>query len=123
MQLLTNELRAKLPKLYAQEDNTNPTVYIKFFTPDAAWTWYVTEGQEEDHDFTFFGYTHGHCLEAGHFSLRELLSTRGPSGLAVERDLHFDPAPRSEVKKRERLEGHPESRNHAGSLPHFSEKE
>jgi hypothetical protein len=39
MKLLTAELRASLPPLYAQEKNTDPTVHAKFFTPDSQWTW------------------------------------------------------------------------------------
>lgn len=104
MQLLTEELRAQLPGIYAQAEDPNPTVYAKFFTPDANWTWFATEGQEDEEDFTFFGYVKGHCLELGYFSLKELLSVRGPMKLPIERDLHFEPAPWSEVKKRERLE-------------------
>ena len=33
MKLLTDELRAQLPALYAQEKETDPMVYAKFFTP------------------------------------------------------------------------------------------
>lgn len=104
MQLLTEELRAQLPGIYAQADNPDPTVHAKFFTPDAGWTWFVTEGQETEEDFTFFGYVNGHCLELGYFSLKELLLARGPMKLPIERDLHFEPAPWSKVKRRERLQ-------------------
>jgi hypothetical protein len=101
MELLTQELRASLPKLYAQEKNKDPTVHVKFFTPDAGWTWFATEGQAEDDDFIFFGYVIGHEREWGYFSLNELSSIRGPYNLPVERDLHFQPGPMSEVLKRE----------------------
>ena len=46
MELLTAELRKRLPPLYAQEKNKDPIVHIKLFTPDSSWTWYVTEGSE-----------------------------------------------------------------------------
>ncbi|MGH9428011.1 MAG: DUF2958 domain-containing protein [Terriglobia bacterium] len=105
MQLLTAELRAQLPTLYAQDNTDNPIVYAKFFTPDSSWTWYVMEGQQEEDGFLFFGYVNGHCLEAGYFMLSQLESVRGPMKLPIERDLHFKPGPWSEVKKRERLEG------------------
>lgn len=104
MQLLTAELLTQLPAIYAQTENPDPIVYAKFFTPDAGWTWFVTEGQEDEDDFTFFGYVKGHCLELGYFSLKELLSAQGPMKLPVERDLFFESAPWSEVKKREGLE-------------------
>jgi hypothetical protein len=54
MKLLSEELRATLPPLYAQEGNTNPIVHAKFFTPDSNWTWFVTEGSAEEDDFIFF---------------------------------------------------------------------
>lgn len=88
MELLTQELRAKLPKLYAHED-TPPSqvpVVVKFFTPDGAWTWYATEFDGVD---TFFGFVSGHERELGYFSLAELRAARGPMGLPIERDLHY----------------------------------
>jgi hypothetical protein len=72
MELLTAGLRAQLPAIYAQAEVPDPVVYAKFFTPDAGWIWYVTEGQADEDDFTFFGYVKGQCLELGYFSLKEL---------------------------------------------------
>lgn len=114
MQLLTTELLAQLPAIYGQTENPDPMVYARFFTPDSGWTWYVTEGQEDEDDFTFFGYVRGHCLEMGYFSLKELLLARGPMNLPVERDLLFTPAPWSEVKTRERLEDACEAKGDCG---------
>ena len=99
MELLTAQLRQCLPPLYSQEKNSNPIVYAKLFTPDSSWTWYVTEGSEEQGDFIFFGYVFGLDEEWGYFSLAELKTVRGPLGLAIERDLHFKAAPFSEVEK------------------------
>lgn len=93
MQLLTEELRAQLPKLYEQENVSDPIVHIKFFTPDSNWTWFVTEGQEEDDDFRFFGYVIGMEAEWGYFLLSELQAARGPLRLPIERDLYFEPCP------------------------------
>lgn len=116
MQLLTEELRAQLPGIYGQTENPDPTVYVKFFTPDSNWTWFVTEGQQEEDAFICFGYVNGHCLELGYFSLDELQSVRGPNGLPIERDLYFEPAPWSEVKKREGLAGVAEVEEQCGCL-------
>ena len=102
MKLLTAELRASLPSLYAQEKSTDPTVHAKFFTPDSQWTWYVTEGSEEDGDFRFFGFVCGMDDEWGYFVLSELESVRGPLGLPIERDLYFEPGPFTKVMARER---------------------
>jgi hypothetical protein len=99
MQLLTEEIRARLPPLGGQEGVEDPIVHVKFFTPDAGWTWYATEGSPEEDDFVFFGYVLGVEAEWGHFSLAELQSVRGALGLPVERDLYFRPCPVSQVMK------------------------
>jgi hypothetical protein len=100
MKLLTKELRAQLPPLYAQEKTEDPTVYLKFFTPDSNWTWFVTEGSPDEDDFRFFGFVYGDFGEWGYFMLNTLEAIRGPIGLPIERDLGFKPAPWSEVKAR-----------------------
>lgn len=104
MKLLTAELRQSLPPLYAQEHCKDPVVHIKFFTPDANWTWYATEGSEKEGDFIFFGYVIGLESEWGYFALSELEAARGPLGLAVERDLHFTPTPVGTIRE---IIGHP----------------
>jgi hypothetical protein len=95
MELLTQEVRKRLPPLGAQEDAPDPIAHVKFFTPDAGWTWYATEGGQEGEDFVFFGYAIGVEPEWGYFSLSELESVRGQLGLPVERDLYFTPQPMS----------------------------
>lgn len=104
MELLPAEVRAELPKLYSQEGNRDPIVHLKYFTPDSSWTWYATEGEEDEGDFRFFGLVLGFEREWGYFVLSELESARGPLGLPIERDLHFTPAPLSEVLRREGYE-------------------
>ncbi len=101
MELLPAEVRAGLPKLYAQEGNRDPIVHVKYFTPDSGWTWYATEGEEVKGDFRFFGYVIGMEREWGYFVLSEFESARGLLGLPIERDLYFTPSPLSEVLKRE----------------------
>jgi DUF2958 family protein len=97
MKLLTEELRAQLTTLYAQENEKDPIIHAKFFTPWTSWTWLVTEGSQEEDDFIFFGYVIGLEAEWGYFSLRELESVRGPGGLSIERDLYFTPKRKSEI--------------------------
>jgi len=112
MMLLTKANRRSLPKLYSQENVKDPTVQVKFFTPDSNWTWFATEGsyvcpEHGNYDcsecpqpwsnFLFFGLVHGFEKELGYFSLSELESAVGPMGLHVERDLYFDPIPLSQV--------------------------
>ncbi len=89
MELLPGELRALLPPLYSQEKlGGNAIAPIKFFTPDAHWTWYPTEFDGDD---LFFGLVSGNELEIGYFSLSELESVRGRLNLPIERDLYFEP--------------------------------
>ena len=66
-----------------------PMVYAKFFLPGTGWTWYVTEGSEQEGDFLFFGFVFGLESEFGYFLLSELESVRTKLGFPVERDLHF----------------------------------
>lgn len=88
-QLLTKELRAKLPPLYANEElGMKALALVKFFTPDSGWTWYASEFDGEN---TFFGLVIGHEIELGYFSLSELEEARGPLGLPIERDFYFKP--------------------------------
>ena len=104
MQLLTAELRARLPALYAQEKNDHQTVFCKFFSPWSDWTWFATEGSPRGDDFIFFGYVIGFEEEWGYFSLCELESVRGPVGLSIERDLHFRAGSFPDVLARHRRE-------------------
>lgn len=65
MELLAEEIRGKRPKLYSQENNPNPIVHVKFFTPWSNWTWYVIEGEpvldenRNKEDFLFYGLVTG----------------------------------------------------------------
>jgi len=102
MELLPDDLRASLPRLYSQEKIADPVVHAKFFTPDSNWTWFVTEGEADEEDFRFFGFVCGQEEEWGYFMLSELEFARGPLGLAIERDLHFKTEPFSEVIARYR---------------------
>ena len=97
MKLLTKELRRSLPKLYSTENITDPEAQVKFFTPDANWTWYLFE--YEDATKTAFGFVVGLENELGYFNLDELESLRGPLGLAVERDISFVATKLTELKK------------------------
>jgi hypothetical protein len=109
VKLLTKDLLKKLPVLYSQEDNPDPMVMCKFFTPDAGWTWYAIEGSpvdangyydtdKEKVDFVFFGLVAGLEVELGYFSLSELKSIHGKYGLPVERDRYFQPTRLSAIK-------------------------
>jgi hypothetical protein len=98
-EFFTDEVRNALPPLYAQEKEKDPIVHLKLFCPWNQWTWFATEGEQQDDDFICFGYVIGQEREWGYFSLNELSSVTGPFGLKIERDIHFSPKPKSQVSE------------------------
>lgn len=48
MKLMTKQVIDALPGLYSQENTKDPVCTLKFFTPDADWTWFVLEGEPVD---------------------------------------------------------------------------
>jgi exonuclease III len=104
MKLLTKEIRENLPELYAQESKGGKAVvYLKMFTPDSGFTWWITEGSpiKDDNgnevDFHLFGLVQGQFKELGYVSLNELEEANGPMGLPIERDLHWQPKKLEEI--------------------------
>jgi hypothetical protein len=97
MKLLTKELEAKLPPLYSQDGKGYEAIALaKFFTPDSNWSWYVTEYDPVER--VCFGLVEGFEKELGYFSLDELESIKGPLGLAIERDIYFEPTKIKELR-------------------------
>ena len=96
MKLFTQELLEKVPALYATEEESDPTVWVKLFYPDFSWTWYVIEFDGSD---ICFGLVDGYDQELGYFSLTELRNSRGTLGLPIERDRGFDPCKLSELRR------------------------
>ena len=94
---LTKENLKALPPLYSGESNPDIKAVVKFFTPDANWTWYASEFDGKD---TFFGLVIGHEPELGYFSLTKLQNIKGCLGLPVERDRYFDPTPLKELMEK-----------------------
>jgi len=93
MKLITQEIEQSIPALYSTENvpTEEKVAAVKFFTPDAQWSWFAVEGEkQEDGDWLFFGYVVGHESEWGYFTLAQLLDVRGALGLPIERDLYFD---------------------------------
>jgi len=99
MQLITNEIEKRLPPLYATENDKDPTVQLKLFTPDAQCTWLITE-YDPAQDLAFgFATLNGLDGELGYISIAEIRTVRGRFGLPVERDKGFSPKPLSEAKR------------------------
>lgn len=89
MQLLTEEIRAKLPPIASSGDikPEDIKIIVKFFDPCGSWTWYATEYDPKDRQF--YGLVRGLETELGYFSLDVLESIKGPLGLGIERDMYF----------------------------------
>lgn len=87
--LMPAALIEQIPAPYETERHSCPVAQVKWFTPDADWTWYVVEYDPKDR--TAFGLVAGFEIELGYFSLDEIEAIRGPLGLRVERDLYFKP--------------------------------
>jgi hypothetical protein len=104
MQLLTQQIKAGMPKLRETESIPldEKIARVKFFTPWTGWTWYGVEFDGED---LFWGLVDGDFVEWGYFSLRELQSARGPLGLTIERDKFWEPKTIARVKAEEGLRG------------------
>ncbi|MEW6126720.1 MAG: DUF2958 domain-containing protein [Acidobacteriota bacterium] len=94
-----DEVKNSLPKLYSQEQVKDPIVYAKWFCPWNQWTWFATEGEQQEDQFICFGYVIGHEREWGYFSITELESITGPFGLKIERNIYFTPRPKSKVSE------------------------
>lgn len=101
--LLPADIKAKLPKLYAQDGKgENAIVYLKLFSPYLNETIYITEGQQEGEDFEFFGW-HSKDRELQYMSFNLLAAAAGMRGRLplYERDRYFTPTTLRECKEKD----------------------
>lgn len=94
MKLLTKKIEKTLPPLYSQDEVEDPICNLKFFLPDAGWTWYIVEGsKQEDGDWLFFAKVISPMCpdgELGYVLLSQLeQQVKGSLGLPVERDMYW----------------------------------
>lgn len=91
MILIPDDLRARLLANGAAARETDHVPVVKLFNPCGAATWLITEMMPDEPDILFglcdLGFS---CPELGCVSLAELESVKGPLGLGIERDLHFE---------------------------------
>lgn len=94
---MPKSLLSKIPKLGDTAEDPDPMLYVKWFTPDSSFTWYVAEFDPDS------GIAHGFVIgpfaEWGTFDINEIRNIRGALNLPVERDLHFDPCRSSKIDK------------------------
>ena len=101
MKLLTKEVRANIPRLYATKNEPDPMVWTKFFNPWSAWAWYIIEFEEVEGAAFFYGWLVGSADRPGQFMCSTLECMRASYGLTIERDLHFEPCRLSTMKQPE----------------------
>ena len=96
MELIPQEIKELIPKLYETEKQNDPIAYIKLFLD--GWTWYITELSIDNN--ICFGYVISPFeSELGYFSLNEIKSIKGSLGLSVERDISFKPTALAIIRK------------------------
>ena len=87
-QLLAN-CQAQIVRMDNGQPNIDFKPVVKLFTPDAQCTWLLTELGLDDIAFGLCDLGLG-GPELGYVSMTELRALRGPLGLPIERDEHFD---------------------------------
>ena len=87
-QIIAN-CQAQIVRMDAGDPDIDFKPVVKLFTPDAQCTWLLTELGNDDIAFGLCDLGLG-MPELGFVCMREIRELRGPLGLPVERDLHFD---------------------------------
>lgn len=100
MKLITKELEERFKEVGSQQKKKilEHIIVAKFFNPQGAGTWYVSEYDPKTK--ICFGYVSifgDHNDEWGSFSLQELENYKGQFGLGIERDIYWKECRASEV--------------------------
>ena len=94
MKLILKSQLTKLAKNNKLSEEGKDTSYLKpvlkLFAPWGGATWLITEMDERRILFGLCDLGMG-CPELGYVSLDELEGAKGPFGLKIERDMHFEP--------------------------------
>jgi hypothetical protein len=85
----------RLPSTAEARAAEDPMLVVKLFDPTGSASWYIAGYDPSTRNAT--GVAHLHEIEAGDFSMAELVALRGRFGLPLERDLYWSPTPMSEV--------------------------
>jgi hypothetical protein len=87
-QLIAN-CQAQIARMDNREQDIDFKPVVKLFTPDAQCTWLLTELGLDDIAFGLCDLGMG-GPELGYVSMHELRDLRGPLGLPIECDMHFE---------------------------------
>ena len=96
MDLLPDDLRARLPPLRSINDMDEPFVVAHYLLPATECEWWIIAGEPQENDFVFFGYVSG-INHFRYFRLSELEAERGPGSQIVKRDEDFTEGGLSDV--------------------------
>ena len=94
-QLMPKSIANKIPRITETENEEDPIVWVKFFSPYGRGDWYITEFDGRDEMFGWADLGYG---ELGYISLRELEGANKNGLPLVERDLSWRPKPLSKAK-------------------------
>jgi Protein of unknown function (DUF2958) len=99
MELLSQELREQIPKLYRTRREEDPVVWVKFFSPFFNWQWYIVECDQVDGVLIFYGWMVHTTEPQGRFIRSDLASMRAYFGITIERDPQFAACRLSQVQQ------------------------
>jgi len=104
LKLLPYVIRENLPILGSQQSmGGKAQVLARWFTPDGSHAWYITEGSARRDkegravDYLLFGLVVGQGKRLDYFWLSDLANGGSPTGLVVQRDLHWRPKTLGEI--------------------------
>lgn len=89
MELIPQGVRAKIPTLYRTRRESDPMVWIKFYSPFFNWQWYIVECDQVDRILIFYGWMTHTTEPQGRFIRSDLASMRAYFGITIERDPQF----------------------------------
>lgn len=90
MELMTAEISQKARQQFPFGSDMEQMVLARFHDCQGSWSWYVISQNPDDLD-SIFGIVQGTQVVMGIFSLQELQTYEGSSGLQVVRDPCFRP--------------------------------
>jgi hypothetical protein len=102
MDLIPEELRAKIPQLGEASEQDDPMVWTRLTASGIGWTWYVIEMQPMPPDAIFYGYAVGWDETLEYFNLSELEQIAAVEGVTLVCDPTFAPSRLSIIRARER---------------------
>ena len=104
LKLLPYTVRENLPILGSRQSlGGQAKALTRWFAPGGSLSWYITEGSARRDpegravDYLLFGLVTGPGKQLDYFWLSDFTTGGGPTGLPVERDLHWRPKTLEEI--------------------------